>query len=178
MSVATVLLPRTVRCEERRAIFDGFVETDPTVVELLGGTAESERLAHEILHLGARMVSAGGGASALHDLEARVTTALESLSGSIRATIQSSLTELSGLGRSLFAPEGGELTAALAAWRAEFDRHLGTMFDPDSKRSVINAIERSITSMLQEHGRKIVAFADPDDSLSAGGRLLAHVRQN
>jgi len=164
----TVLSTSTVRVDADRVVFDGFAETDRHVVDSLTTAADPEACAHDLLHLGA----------GLAELEARVGARLDSLAGATQATVTAGLAALAEQSKALLGGDDGEVSVALKAWRAGLDAHLGELFDPDRKASVIASIETSLTGVLDTYSRRLTAATDPDVEGSPGGRLLAQVRAN
>lgn len=179
MSVVTTLAtPVTVRVEADGVVFDRFIETDQHVVDTIRSAADPERCAHELLHLGAHLAGLAVGSGGLAELEARVGDRLDTLAGAAQATVAAGLATLAEQSRALLGSEDGEVATVLRAWRSELDAHLGQLFDPDHKRSVIAAIETSLRGVLDTYSRRLASAFDPDETGSPAARLLAQARED
>jgi len=174
----TSLPAGTIRVDSDRIVFCEFVETDRHVVDALGASTDPEACAHELLHLGAHLAGLAAGTGGLAELKAQVGARLDALAGTTQATITAGLAELAEQSRSLLGGDEGEVAVALRAWRTSLDAHLGELFDPDRKASVIGSIETALTALLDAYSRKLVAATDPDVEGSAAGRVVAQVRTN
>jgi len=178
--VSITALPTTVavRVEDDRVVFDGFIETERHVVDAIKATSDPEACAHDLLYLGAHLTGLAAGTGGLAELEARVGARLDALAGTAQTTVTTGLATLAEQSRALLAAEDGEVATALRAWRADLDAHLGQLFDPDHKRSVIAAIETSLRGLLDGYSRRLTAAFDPDAAGSPAARLLAQARKD
>lgn len=168
----------TVRVEGAQVVFDGFIEDDRHVVDLLSAAVDPEGSAHNVLHLGAHLAGLAAGTGGLAELENRVGTRLDSLADATQTTVTTGLTALADQSRALLAADDGEVAILLNRWRAELDTHLGELFDPDYKRSLISVMERALSGVLEGYARRLVSATDPDVPDSAAGRLVAQVQAN
>jgi hypothetical protein len=167
-----------VRVEDNKVVFDGFVETDRHVVDAISVATDPELCAHELLHLGAHLAGLAAGSGGLAELEARVGARLDALAGTAQTTVTTGLATLAEQSRTLLAAEDGEVATALRSWRTNLDAHLGQLFDPDHKRSVIAAMETSLRGVLDTYSRRLTVALDPDVAGSPAARLLAQTRQD
>lgn len=172
----TPLPTPSVHLEVDRVVLDGFVETDHHVLEALATCPDPETCVHQLLQLGARLSALAAGTGGLAELEARVGTRLDSLAGTTELSVQAGLRSLAEQARALFAADDGEMVKSLTTWRQGLDRHLGELFDPDHKASVVAGIERSLGDLLDAYGRRLIATTDPDAPDSPAARLVAQVR--
>ena len=140
--------------------------------------ADAEHCVHELLHLGARLAALPSGTGGLSELETRVGSRLDTMASTTEATVATGLAALSERAAMLFAADDGEMAVALRTWRIELDQHLGEMFDPEHKRSLVAGLERSLGELLDAYGRRLMLASDPDLPDSPAGRLLTQVRAN
>ena len=177
MAVTPLDCRTSVRVDGDCVVLDGFVEADQLVVDAVRGVADLELCVHDLLRLGARLAGLATGAGGLAHLEAAVGDRLDQLVSTTRAAVDAGVASLAERSRSLLAADDGEVAVALRTWRADLDSHLGDLFDPSAKASVVNTLQRALVDVLEAYRRELAASTDVDSPDSAVGHVLREVRR-
>lgn len=145
---------------------DGFVETAPDVVRMVGGADDPAAAVHRCLELGAGVLRLAGVSA---DAE-MVRAEFGRLSGTFDASVDAAVREISDAASGLLDAETGALPGALAGFRAEVEQLLGETFDPDRRTSVVAKLEEVHRRAAEEQLRGFRRLINPDAEDSPLGR--------
>jgi hypothetical protein len=173
MSIAEMPVRQTVVVSDGGALFEGFVESDPAVVEALS-VAEPDATAHRLLSLGARAATFVATSATVEALEGRLGT----MTAAVESAVDGTLEELTLATTSLLNEEDGELAKLLRS----FSSQMAGMLDPASRDSAANLLTTSVRTVMEKvleaHDRDVRRLMDPDVEGSPLGRVVGLVRDN
>jgi hypothetical protein len=173
MAIAEVRTLQTVLVSDGRALFEGFVEADPVVVEALS-VADPDTAAHGLLALGARAATFVATSATVEALEGRLGT----MTAAVESAVDGTLEELTLATTSLLNEEDGELAKLLRSFAAQ----MAEMLDPARRDSAASALTTAVRAVMEKvleaHDRDVRHLIDPEAEGSPLGRVVGLVREN
>lgn len=148
-----------------------FEERDPEVVNLVSAAEDAESAVHRAMQTGARAL----GLARVSIDSSAVEQAFGGMSREFDGALGETVEQIEEITKTLFAEEDGEITQALAGWKAEVNELLGETFDPDSKRSVLAKFDKILADASERQVDAIKRLIDPDREDSPLGRQRAEI---
>ncbi len=150
---------------------DGYIETDPIVVAVIGGADNLLEATRQCVQIGAHAVRVANVAVDSDLIEKR----FDSMTTAISAGVEESVAKIAEITSSLLDGDEGTLTLSLANHRSELERQLGSTFDPQSKQSVIGIFEQVLIEAYEKQSdavRKLMSSDGEDSPLANAKREL------
>lgn len=157
-----------VYTHDNKVYINGFVETDPDVVDAVGDANDPVASVHRLLALGAQVQRFADS-----KLDGEILTeTVERLTRNVEGSVESAVLGIAQASKELLDGKSGALPAAMNQFREGFERLLDENFDPDSKKSIIAKFETAISAATSEQTARINRLLDPNSTDSP----LAHWR--
>lgn len=140
-------------------VLDGFTETDPAVVRLVGAAEDTESAVHSCLQVGARAIDL-----AQVNLDtAVVERSFDAMVDRLGHQLGETVTRVHDTTHALLDGEDGALAGALTKWLADVEGALDETFDEDSKKSAIGKLERLLEHAQEAQVSAVRRLVDPHD---------------
>jgi hypothetical protein len=151
----------------------GFEERDPNTVAVVNGAEDRTEAVHRCLRLGAQAIGVLGSSIDIELIDKR----FERLAGRFDESVTRAVDSIAGSMADLLDENDGALTAVLETHRTSLDDLLGSTFDPESKKSVMGAIDNMLAAAGNEQTeliRRIVSTDGEDSPLLKLKRAIGH----
>jgi hypothetical protein len=169
----TSVRPTVVTVTDGVVFLDGFEERDPTTVSVVESAPDQTEAVHRCLRLGAQAVGVLGSSLDVELVDQR----FEDLAGRFDDGVKHAVDSIAGSMTSLLDDSEGALPAVLEAHRESLDDLLGTTFDPESKKSVLGAIDEMLAAARRDQAesiRSLVSIEGEDSPLQKLKRAIVH----
>jgi len=154
-------------------LLNGFEERDPTTFAVVDGATDQAEAVHRCLRLGAQAIGVLGSSLDAELVDQR----FEELAGRFDSGVADAVDSITGSMTTLLDESDGALPAVLEAHRKSLDDLLGTTFDPESKKSVLGAIDEMLATARRDQAesiRSLVSIEGEDSPLQKLKRAIVH----
>ena len=150
-----------------------FIETDPDVVEVIGGADDADVALHQCLGIGAR---ASRLVKTTVDTEV-VHNAFDSMTSTFDRTVTEAVELFHDTVSRVFVGEDAEVRTALSSWQTEVGELFDGIFDEESKKSVLGKLDTILAKAAENELNAFRRLIDPDNDASPMARWRSGIER-